>query len=471
MNISNTKSLNIYNNNFGSLFFSLNNNQLSDYYFTNNDSILNNIYYGKITEYSNSLNLYFIDLGNNLSAILKANKNNKLTLGQKIIVQVIKDAENNKQPLVTTKLSLNGLYSVYLPNNHTTGETIVTHEKIKFSHNLNSDSTNELSSYIENNINLDHENIIIRSIANIKNIEGLLFELKIKQQLWQDILLKITNNKLGLLLAIPPILNIIYSNNLNIPKHITCNSIEMLNQIQDDIDKYLPFVDIDYKNQVNYQHYNQALNYLTEFSQNIFQLPNNIELIIHQTEAFTFIDVNFKGDNNFSQEDAFYKANLSIIDKLISIIKFKNLNGQILVDLLKLRSKENRDKLVTAFKNKLEQSDKTIKVYGLTRLGILEITKNKTSTSLNNKTLAICSNCNGLGYEFNQNLLNFKALLSIEEILNNNPLSKINIKSNEILLTKFKSYNQVFLKNLQDQKNCQINFITDNSIKNDIIIY
>lgn len=100
-------------------------------------------------------------------------------------------------------------------------------------------------------------------------------------------------------------------------------------------------------------------------------------LIIEETAALCAIDINRGADN---------RANLAInLDAIAEIgrqIRLRNLGGIIIVDILKVKSKKERE-LVLAALDKVVQSDPcTIQIHGITALGLVEITRKRRTPPL-----------------------------------------------------------------------------------------
>ncbi len=96
------------------------------------ESISGNIYLGRISKIVEGLNGAFVDIGRSRNAFLRLKdlnsrymkeilKKDKLSIGDKVLVQVKKDATRNKGPQVTTKIALPGRYVVYFPLNFAKG--------------------------------------------------------------------------------------------------------------------------------------------------------------------------------------------------------------------------------------------------------------------------------------------------------------------------------------------------------------
>ena len=101
-------------------------------------------------------------------------------------------------------------------------------------------------------------------------------------------------------------------------------------------------------------------------------------LVIERTEAFHVIDVNTgnctKGKN---AEELFFRLNLEAAAEAARQIRLRNLSGIILIDFIDLKEADHRQALIDAMKQELRGDPRPAKAVGLTKLGIMEITRQK----------------------------------------------------------------------------------------------
>lgn len=106
-------------------------------------------------------------------------------------------------------------------------------------------------------------------------------------------------------------------------------------------------------------------------------------LMIEQTEALTAIDINSgKADRKTEPEEFYFRVNMEAVKEVCYQLSVRNLSGMILVDFINMRDKEHTKMLVEALKQETAKDQVTTRFVDLTRLGLAEITRKKTSRPL-----------------------------------------------------------------------------------------
>lgn len=127
-------------------------------------------------------------------------------------------------------------------------------------------------------------------------------------------------------------------------------------------------------------------------------------LIIQPTEALTVIDVNTgKYDGKKKKEDTFLKINMEAAEEIARQIKLRNLSGMILVDFINMDNKEDDEKLLSLFRERLRQDPIKTTLVDMTGLGLVEITRKKTNMPLYEQIGMSCPVCHGNGYIYGLN--------------------------------------------------------------------
>ena len=155
------------------------------------DIRLGDIYLGVISRILPDLQAIFVDIGLAKMAFLEIAESTDLQrfyTGQRILVQVQKDAISSKSIKVTMLLSLTGRYFLYLPNNEGQSKELI----IRFSHKITKKSIkNNLKQKILSLSNLSIKGtLIIRTQAQDANQKDLINELIYLSEIWQSILQK-----------------------------------------------------------------------------------------------------------------------------------------------------------------------------------------------------------------------------------------------------------------------------------------
>lgn len=82
----------------------------------NGENLVGNVYRGRVCNVVPGIQAAFVDLGIGKNGFLTLKKEEQVTEGQMLLVQVTKDARGNKGPAITRHITLPGRYVVLEPN-------------------------------------------------------------------------------------------------------------------------------------------------------------------------------------------------------------------------------------------------------------------------------------------------------------------------------------------------------------------
>ena len=126
-------------------------------------------------------------------------------------------------------------------------------------------------------------------------------------------------------------------------------------------------------------------------------LPDGGSLIIDEREALQTIDVNSGRTVKAQAGNLPLEENLRAVPEIARQIRLRNLSGIILIDLIDMDTDAQREQVLEAMR--LAVADDRIKnvIHGFTRLGILEMTRKRTSDSLRDALTKPCTACGETG--------------------------------------------------------------------------
>jgi ribonuclease G len=121
-------------------------------------------------------------------------------------------------------------------------------------------------------------------------------------------------------------------------------------------------------------------------------------LVFDQTEAMTTIDVNTGGFvGHKTLEETIYKTNLEAAQAIARQLRLRNLGGIIIIDFIDMADEGHRDQLMKSFRRALERDHAKTSVSPLSSLGLVEMTRKRTTDSLSRRLCEPCPHCEGRG--------------------------------------------------------------------------
>ena len=141
-------------------------------------------------------------------------------------------------------------------------------------------------------------------------------------------------------------------------------------------------------------------------------------LIIDQSEALTAIDVNtgrYVGRRDL--EDTVLKTNLEAVREVVHQLRFRNIGGLIIIDLIDMESAENREKTFRALQDAIRQDKAKTNILKISELGLVEMTRKRTRENLVQMLCEPCSYCDGKGYVLSEDSVAQKVLREIKKDL------------------------------------------------------
>jgi ribonuclease G len=121
-------------------------------------------------------------------------------------------------------------------------------------------------------------------------------------------------------------------------------------------------------------------------------------LIFDQSESMTVIDVNtgsFVGQRN--QDDTFLEINLQAVEVLARQLRLRNLGGIIIVDFINMEKGDHRRQVHDALTKSMQGDSALGEIAPFSKLGLIEMTRKRTSESLEGVLCEDCVVCHGRG--------------------------------------------------------------------------
>jgi ribonuclease G len=314
--------------------------------------------------------------------------------GQEIVVQVVKDPIGSKGARLSTHLSLPSRYLVLLPYTRMIGVSVRIEdepERQRLKQVLNELTAQSSFGYI------------VRTNAESVGAEALQADVAYLGKLWQSVNTDLQQAKVGerVYEDLPLALRVLRDQLRSSIERVRIDSRETFERAQRFVEEFMPEMT------GRIEHYPGERPLLDLYSiedeiQNALKkeapLKSGGYLIFDQTEAMTTVDVNtggFIGHRNL--EETVYRTNLEAAQTLARQLRLRNLGGIIIIDFIDMSDEEHRRQVIRTLEKALSRDHAKTTVYEMSALGLVQMTRKRTTESLERQLMERCPTCVGRG--------------------------------------------------------------------------
>lgn len=316
--------------------------------------------------------------------------------GQSIVVQVIKDPISTKGARLSTKLSVSSHYLVYIPN--------VTH--IGISQRIE-DAAERARLRQQLDVVLEGGDVgggyILRTAAEGADTTDLSKEIEFLQQLWGQVSETAKRLKAPALAYedLPMFLRVL--RDITHPKieKVRVDSQKSYKKLCEFAERFSPEI----LSAIEYYSSDKPIFSLYSVEDEITRaletrvlLKSGGSLVIEQTEAMTTVDINtgaFVGRRNL--EETTFKINLEAATTIARQLRLRNLGGIIIIDFIDMQDVEHQREVIRVLEKALSHDRARTAIASISALGLVEMTRKRTSESLERVLCQPCPTCEGKG--------------------------------------------------------------------------
>ncbi|RAP57447.1 ribonuclease G [Oleiagrimonas sp. MCCC 1A03011] len=314
--------------------------------------------------------------------------------GQEIVVQVIRDPISSKGARLSAHLSIPSRYLVLLPYAKTLGVSVRIEDE---------DERQRLKETLGSLIGEDPLGYIVRTNAEGQSATALAFDVTYLGKVWRVVQENIASSKVGervyeeLSLPLRALRDLLHE---GIEK-VRVDSRETYDKVCKFVHKFMPELD------ERIEHYDGerpifdlygAEDEIQRALRREVPLKSGGHLVVDQTEAMTTIDVNtgaYLGSRNL--EETVYRTNLEAAQAAARQLRLRNLGGIIIIDFIDMVDEEHKRQVLRTLEKALARDHAKTTVYPMSALGLVEMTRKRTTKSLEYQLCEPCPACGGRG--------------------------------------------------------------------------
>ncbi|MFC5568472.1 ribonuclease G [Lysobacter yangpyeongensis] len=315
--------------------------------------------------------------------------------GQDIIVQVVKDPIGSKGARLTTQLSIPSRYLVLLPRNRVVGVSARIEDEAERA---------RLKTHVTalSPAGAQH-GYIVRTNAEGQPEEALAEDVAYLNRAWQLIEEKSASARVGervyedLSLPLRAVRDLMRKD----VEKVKVDSRETSERLKAFAAQYMPGLAEKIEHYTGARPIFDLYGVEDEIQRALDKevpLKSGGYLVIDQTEAMTTIDVNtgsFLGQRNL--EETVYRTNLEAAQSVARQLRLRNLGGIIIIDFIDMTDAEHRRQVLRQLEKSLTRDHAKTTVYEFSPLGLVEMTRKRTTESLERQLSEPCHECGGRG--------------------------------------------------------------------------
>ena len=320
---------------------------------------------------------------------------NILSVGQEVLVQIVKEPISTKGPRLTGELSFAGRYLVLIPFSN----------QVSVSSKIKSGEERARLKQLIHSIKPQNCGVIVRTVAEGKRVAELDAELKILNKRWESAITKVQKTQkrpqliyeeTGRTIAL---LRDLFNSSF---ENIYVNDNEVFNEVKNYIGLIAPEKESIVKMYSGsvpiFDNFNVTKQIKSSFGKTI-NYKHGAYLIIEHTEALHVVDVN-SGNRTRSesgQEANALDVNLGAADELARQLRLRDMGGIIVIDFIDMHLAEDRQLLYERMCKNMQKDRARHNILPLSKFGLMEITRQRVRPAMDVNVEETCPTCFGKG--------------------------------------------------------------------------
>jgi ribonuclease G len=317
----------------------------------------------------------------------------KLSKGQDILIQIIKEPVNNKGVRVTSSISLPGRFCVLLPFDN----------KVGVSKRISDFRERKRLRHIARSILPKNYGLIIRTVARNQTEDALRDDLKNLMKAWAEIEETAKSETPPALVyqdlnTTSSVIRDLFSADVS---KVFIDSRKLYRQIK----SYVQLVQPEAADKIENFRSSDSIFDSFKIEEQIkmlmgrrVPLPSGGYVIIEHTEAMVVIDVNSgRYAKSKEQEQNSLKTDLEASREIARQLRLRDIGGIIVIDFIDLEDERNRKKVYDELKKEFRKDRAKVSILPMSDFGLIQITRQRIRQNIMQAMKEVCPYCGGTG--------------------------------------------------------------------------
>ena len=388
--------------------------RLAEIYVEREERVIGSIYKGKVVNVLPGMGASFVDIGLGRNAFLYVDDINKTPLnigdvevtsgrsghtitekvsrGDDVLVQIVKEPRGLKGARVSTNISLPGRYLILMPTGRFSGVS----RKIE-----SADERNRLKTVMKA-IRPEGMATVVRTAAGGVSNAELIADLGVLIRMWHGILEQFKSVPSPSLLHKD--MNLVYKTARDFitpqVKNVWIDDPTETEGVKD----FMRMLGPQYVDRIkNYEGGRKLFGdfkideELHRLMKPTVKLASGGSIVIESTEALTVVDVNSGKTSGKNLDDTIVKTNVEAAAEIARQVRLRDIGGIIVCDFIDMSSEKDRNRVIEALQEGLRKDKTRSTIQSFSPLGLLEFTRKRIGRDLGQQLRGKCPTCDGLG--------------------------------------------------------------------------
>ncbi|MER3460676.1 MAG: ribonuclease G, partial [candidate division GAL15 bacterium] len=377
------------------------------------EPLAGNVYKARVANVLQGMDAAFVDIGLERNAFLQVGDvrsqriggeeledaigrgaiQQRLRVGQEILVQVTKEPMGSKGARVTTYIAIPAHYLVLMP----------TVPYVGVSRKIESEGERRRLRELAQRLRPQGMGLIVRTAAQGATEKDLQDDLRYLLSVWNRVLERARTSRAPALLyqdlrLLRRVARDLFTGEV---ERFVVDSPREYERLVDLVGSYAPHLrdrlELYRGSEPIFEHYGVEREIETALRRKVW-LPSGGTLVVDRTEALTVIDVNtgrYVGKQDLAT--TILHTNLEAVREVVRQIRLRDIGGIILVDFIDMDNEKHRQQVFRALQEAVRQDRSKTHVMDLTQLGLVEITRKRVHQDLEAVLRMPCPYCDGRG--------------------------------------------------------------------------
>jgi ribonuclease G len=208
-------------------------------------------------------------------------------------------------------------------------------------------------------------------------------------------------------------------------------------------------------------------NQLSEIFQREVFLPGGGAICIDETEALVAIDVNSgHGRKGSDQPEFILKTNIEAAIEISRQLRLRNVGGLVVIDFIDMRSARDRDEVYQTMKKLLKDDRAKTRILPISKLGLLEMTRQREHESILDKVYNSCPCCHGNGLVKSPLTMSAEIQRSLAAVMRNRRYHDVPVRvvMHPDILARLRNQDSALLDELEEKYHNALSFRGDSTL-------